>query len=215
MQSISIAIADPQYLTRVGLRHILASQPHLRVIAESSNEADLLLQLREQPTQVIILDYDHPGYFDHDTIHAIKSVSPKSNILIISDDHDKHSIYQVLENGIHSFLTKDCHEEEIIDAVHATAKGEKFFCTRVLDYLLEKSFGSKEENCSPTPLTPREIEIVKLTAKGLIAKEIANNLNLSIHTVYTHRKNILEKLALKTSSELVLYAVNHGIVERQ
>lgn len=214
MQSITIAIADPQYLTRLGLRHILASRAHFEVIAESSNESDLLQFLRTKQPHVLILDHDHPGYFSHATIQAIKSVAPDTNILIVSDDQDKNSIYQVLENGISSFLTKNCHETEIIDAVQATAKGEKFFCTRVLDYLLEKSFGKeREENCSPTPLTPREIEIVKLTAKGLIAKEIAHMLNLSIHTVYTHRKNILEKLDLKTASELVLYAFNKGIVE--
>lgn len=215
MQSISIAIADPQYLTRVGLRHILASQPQFQILAEAGNEATLLEQIREQKPRVVILDYDHPGYFSQETIKSIKNASASTNILIISDDRDKNSIYQVLENGINSFLTKNCHEDEIVDAVNATAKGEKFFCTRVLDYLLEKSFGKeKEAYCSPTPLTPREIEIVKLTAKGLIAKEIANELNLSIHTVYTHRKNILEKLALKTSSELLLYAIHNGIVER-
>lgn len=210
---ISIAIADPQYLTRVGLRHILATQPQFHILSEAGNEKALLQQIQEQQPKVVILDYDHPGYFSQETIKAIRQVSPTTNILIISDDREKNSIYQVLENGINSFLTKNCHEEEIIDAVNATAKGEKFFCTRVLDYLLEKSFG-KEENCSPTPLTPREIEIVKLTAKGLIAKEIANELNLSIHTVYTHRKNILEKLSLKTSSELLLYAIQTGIVAR-
>ncbi len=215
MQSISIAIGDPQYLTRLGLRHILTSLPHLNIVAESNNEQDLLQQIEVKQPKVVILDYNQPGYFSHGTIPAIKTVAPNTHILIISDDQSKASIYQVLENGIHSFLTKNCHEEEIIDAVQATAKGEKFFCTRVLDFLLEKSFGrEKMETCSPTPLTPREIDIVKLTAKGLIAKEIASELNLSIHTVYTHRKNILEKLDLKTASELVLYAVNNGIVER-
>jgi len=215
MQQISIAIADPQYLTRVGLRHILATQPQFEILAEAGNEAALLQQITEQKPRVVILDYDHPGYFSQDTIKSIKEASPFTNILVISDDRDKNSIFQVLENGINSFLTKNCREEEIVDAVNATAKGEKFFCTRVLDYLLEKSFGKeKEERSSPTPLTPREIKVVKLTAKGLIAKEIAHELNLSIHTVYTHRKNILEKLDLKTSSELLLYAIHHGIVER-
>ena len=212
-QPISIAIADPQYLTRVGLRHILATQPQFQILSEAGNEKALLQQVQEQHPQVLILDYNHPGYFSQATIKVIKQVSPETNILIISDDQEKSSIYQVLEHGINSFLTKNCHEEEIIDAVNATAKGEKFFCTRVLNYLLEKSFG-KEETCSPTPLTPREIEIVKLTAKGLISKEIARELNLSIHTIYTHRKNILEKLSLKTSSELLLYAIQNGIVLR-
>jgi DNA-binding NarL/FixJ family response regulator len=213
-QAITIGIADAQYLTRVGLRNILATQPQFEICAEAGNEHELLEQLQAWHPRVVILDYDHPDCFSHETILKIKMASPTTNILVISADSDKHSIYQVLENGVNSFLTKNCHEEEIIDAVQATAKGEKFFCTRVLDYLLEKSFGNKEESCVPMPLTPRQIDIVKLTAKGLIAKEIADALNLSIHTVYTHRKEILKKLELKTSSELVMYAVNKGIVER-
>lgn len=212
--AISIVIADAQYLTRVGLRHILVTQPQFEICAEAGNEEELLQQLQAQAVRVVVLDYDCPDHFSHDTILQIKRVSPTTNVLVISGDTDKYSIYQVLENGVHSFLTKNCHEEEIIDAVQATAKGEKFFCTSVLDYLLEKSFGNKEEHCVPTPLTPRQIDIVKLTAKGLIAKEIADTLNLSIHTVYTHRKEILRKLELKTSSELVMYAVNNGIVQR-
>jgi DNA-binding NarL/FixJ family response regulator len=213
-QAITILIADAQYLTRVGLRNILSTQQRFEICDEAGNESTLLQQLQTWHPQVVILDYDHPDCFSHDTILHIKQVAPATNILVISGDSDKHSIYQVLENGVNSFLTKNCNETEIIDAVQATAKGEKFFCTRVLDYLLEKSFGNKEENCAPTPLTPRQIDIVKLTAKGLIAKEIANELNLSIHTVYTHRKEILKKLDLKTSSELVMYAVNKGILEK-
>ena len=84
------------------------------------------------------------------------------------------------------------------------------YCTNVLNHLLEKSF--PKDDCSPVPLTPREIEIVRLVASGLIAKEIASELNLSTHTVYTHRKNIMKKLKFGTTSELVLYAVNEGII---
>jgi DNA-binding NarL/FixJ family response regulator len=99
----------------------------------------------------------------------------------------------------------------VVDAIRATAKGEKFFCTRIVDYLLEKSF-AKADNCEQSPLTPREIEIVQLVAKALTAKEIAGTLNLSTHTVYTHRKNIMKKLNLSTSTEMVLYAVQNGYI---
>ena len=112
---------------------------------------------------------------------------------------------------MNSFLSKQCDEKEILDAVLATAKGEKFYCTNVLNYLLEKSF-PKETECKPLPLSAREVEIVQLISTGLIAKEIAGKLNLSTHTIYTHRKNIMKKLGIGSTSELVLYAVNEGIV---
>lgn len=213
MPTVSILIADAQCLTREGLKRLIGEQAHFEILGEAENETELFQLLQQHTPQVIILDHHSSESFSRKTIDKVKALAPESRILIISEDHDKSSIYQVLEQDISSFLTKTCGEEEIIDAINATARGQKFFCTKVLDYLLEKSF-AKGESCAPTPLTPREIEIVKLISKGLIAKEIASQLNLSPHTVYTHRKKIMKKLNLNTSSELVLYAVNAGIIER-
>jgi len=215
MRPISIILADSQYLIRLGLKCLLREKEQFRVVEEASDEKELMERLRAHPSQVVILDYNQPERFSRATVEDIKRSFPKTNILIISADNNKENIYGILELGVNSFLTKACGEEEIIDAIKATARGEKFFCTKVLDYLLEKSFSRNNGDapCSPTPLTPREVEIVQLIARGLIAKEIAGKLNLSTHTVYTHRKNIMKKLQLNTASELVLYAVNMGLVK--
>ncbi len=210
MKSISIIIADSQFLIRVGLRHLLSSFPSCEIVAEATNEVQLMEQLKKFQPNMVALDYNQPHRFSPETIEKIREASPYTNILVISGDEDKKTIYRVLESGVSSFLSKQCGEKEITDAVMATAKGEKFYCTNVLNHLLEKSF--PKEDCSPTPLTAREIEIVQLVASGLIAKEIAGKLNLSTHTVYTHRKNIMKKLQIGSTSELVLYAVNEGIV---
>ncbi len=211
MNSISILLADSQYLTRVGLRHILAGHSACKIVAEATNEAQLTEHLRKFFPHVLILDYCQPERFSISTIQKAKQASPRTNIMIISGDEDKMTIYQALESGVNSYLSKQCDEKEILDAVLATAKGEKFYCTNVLNHLLEKSF-PKSDTCTPTPLSPREVEIVRLVSSGLIAKEIAGQLNLSTHTIYTHRKNIMKKLHIGTTSELVLYAVNKGIV---
>lgn len=216
MEMITVVLADEQHLVRTGLKQVLGQAGNILVTGEAADEEELIALLTEEKApQVVIMDYNQPDSFKHETVKHIKKLSPKTNILIISGDNEKPSIYRVLENGVNSFLTKTCGEEEIKDAVVATAKGEKFFCTKIVDYLLEKSFSKEEENCEPTPLTTREIEIVRLIAKGLIAKEIAGELNLSVHTVYTHRKKIMKKLAIGSSSELVLYAVNQGILEER
>jgi DNA-binding NarL/FixJ family response regulator len=215
MHPISIILADRQYLIRTGLKSLFAGKEHLKIVGEASNEAELMDQLRQKPADLVILDHNQPNSFSKETVERLKTDFPNTNILIISADNHKESIYEILEKGINSFLTKSCDGDEIIDAVKAAAKGEKFFCTRVLDYLLEKSFAKEQDgNCSPTPLSPREIEIVQLVAQGLIAKEIADALNLSTHTIYTHRKNIMKKLKLNTASELVIYAVHTGLVKR-
>lgn len=211
MKKTAVMIADAHYLTRVGLRQILAEIPNCEVVGEAASESQLLGKLTHAQPEIVVLDYNQPGKFSTETVGKIRQASPNSRLLIISSDDDKKTIYQVLESGVNSYLSKNCGEKEIMDAVQATANNEKFYCTNVLNHLLEKSF-PKENECAPTPLSHREIEIVRLVASGLIAKEIAGRLHLSTHTVYTHRKNIMKKLKLGTTSELVLFAVNEGLV---
>jgi len=215
VNKIAVLIADSQYLVRQGLWRLLSAQSQFDIVAEAANEEELIALLEKHRPDVVTLDYHQPPYFKPSTVQLIKTLAPQAHLLIISSDNNKNSIYQVLEYGANSFLTKTCGEQEIVDAVKAAAKGDKFFCSKVLDYILERSFSKNDDNCAPMPLSPREVEIVRLVAKGLIAKEIAGTLNLSTHTVYTHRKNIMKKLQLNTSSELVLYAVNQGIVEQE
>jgi len=211
MSKTSILIADNQYLIRVGLKHLLSTQRDIELVGECRNEKELLEKLPKLLPNIVITDHAQKGKFDENTILKIKESSPTTNILIISADKDRKSIYQVLQNGITGFLTKECVDKEILDAVAATAKNERFYCNRVMNHIMEKSFG-KEEEKEKTPLSGREIEVVKLIANGKIAKEIAAELNLSTHTIYTHRKNIMKKLKLSTAPELVLYAVENGII---
>lgn len=210
MSKISVLIADNQYLIRIGLKHLLSEQKDIEVVGECRNEKELLERLPKLLPSIVITDHTQTGKFDENTILKIKETSPTTNILIISADKDRSSIYQVLENGITGFLTKECVDKEILDAVTATAKSERFYCNRVMNHIMEKSFGKEEER--KTPLSNREIEVVKLIAEGKIAKEIAAELHLSTHTIYTHRKNIMKKLKLSTAPELVLYAVENGII---
>ena len=184
MSKTTIAIADAQYLIRVGLRHLIEGLEQFEIVGEASTEKMLLKLLENHSPDVVILDYHQSKSFDISSIEKIKTASPESKILVISGDNEKENIYNVVQSGVSSFLTKSCDEEEIINAIKATAKQEKFFCNKILNFILEKSF-SKPEDCSPIPLSPREIEIVRLVVDGKIAKEIASQLNLSTHTIYT------------------------------
>jgi DNA-binding NarL/FixJ family response regulator len=212
MDSIQLLVADAQYLTRLGMRYLIQQTDKLEVAGEAGREEELVRILQEKKIDVVVLDHYQSQNFSVASIDLIREISPDSGILVITSDTNRQNIYKLLENGITSLLTKYCDHSEIIEAIHATYKKEKFFCGKILEYILEKSFGKPTSDCSPTPLTPREIEIVQLIAKGKIAKEIAEELNLSPHTIYTHRKNIMKKLAFSSSSELVLYAVNNGWV---
>jgi len=213
LSTISVILADAQYLIRVGLNHILEDNPAMNVIGEAVDEQSLLALMDKETVDVVVMDYNQPNNFSIETIKVLKENYPETGILVISADNEKDSIYEVLEAGVTSFLTKSCDEKEIIEGVHAATKKQRYFCKKVMDYVFERSFSPTAADCAPTPLTVREIEIVQLTATGLIAKEIASKLALSTHTVYTHRKNIMRKLKINTASELILYAVNNGMIK--
>ncbi|MEM1123872.1 MAG: response regulator transcription factor [Bacteroidota bacterium] len=212
MPNISVILADADYLVRVGLNHILEKEANIVVKGEVTNEANLSEMMSVDPADVVIMDYNQPGNFSPKSIQSILNKHPYTGILVISADNDKQTVYEVLEYGVTSFLTKSCDAKEIVEGIHAAAKKQRYFCKKVMDYVFERSFSPTAEDCAPLPLTVREIEVVQLTAKGLIAKEIASQLDLSTHTIYTHRKNIMRKLKISTSSELILYAVNNGLL---
>ena len=159
------------------------------------------------------MDYLQPNGFSLETIGIVTRQNPGAQIMIISNDQNRDNIYKAIELGARSYLTKNCREEEILDAIHALQKEERFYCTKVIDLLLEKSF-PPQDALEDAVLSAREIEIVQLTAKGLFAKEIAQTLNISTHTVYTHRKKILQKLNVKNASQLVSVAINKGWIIR-
>lgn len=208
----SIIVADSQYLIRFALKQIVRTEPHLALVGEVESEKELIDLLKKGPQpDIIMMDYFEDG-FQLGTVKKVRITCPEARIIIISSDEDKKNILQTLEWGVNGFLTKFCDDEEIRDAIKASVNQERFFCSKVLNYLLEKSFGKEAEVQAPIPLSTREIEVVQLIAKGLVAKEIAALLNLSPHTVYTHRKKIMKKLELKSAPELIRFAVQHGLV---
>ena len=176
------------------------------------DEEDLLEYLEKDEFDLVILDHHSNGYHAVDSVKQIKAKFPEQKVLIISDILNTQNVLQVLEKGIQGYLTYECDEDEIIHAIFAVAKGDKFYCNKVLDIILNKHLFQEDENCEPTVLTARETEITALVAKGNTTKEIADQLHLSQHTVHTHRKNIMKKLGVKSSSEVILYAVNVGLV---
>ncbi len=210
-----VLIADEQYLVRRALGDIIHSTPGMELVGEAEEENELLEILESKPLDIIILDHAQTDSFGEGTVQEIKRQQPAANILIISGDEEPEHIDRVLSLGVSSYLTKSCGEQEIMDAIKATARGDKFFCTRIIDYLLEKSFPQNRPESTSGELSAREIEIVQWIAQGKVAKEIARELNLSTHTIYTHRKNIMSKLKLRSSSDLVMFAMKNGLVPQK
>lgn len=215
MNSINILIADAAFLVRTGIKAVIAGYPHLNVIEEATNGVQLREQLESGRPHVIIMDYNAPGAFVLEDVAHIAEAAPDSNVLVISSDLKRDEVLKVLEWGVKGFLLKECDQSEIIGAIQSVARSEKFFCGKVLDIILERrtqSAPGSGEACAPTRLTERETEIVKLMAEGHSTQGIADQLSLSVHTVYTHRKNIMRKLGVTTAAEVILYAFNTSLV---
>lgn len=206
-----ILIADTQFLTREGLKSLLAGHPDFFVVAEAQKAEQLLSQLRSMKPDLLLLTPDRKASLGVEAIDQIRALYPGLGILLISDEADQTQLLKLLDTGVMGFLTKHCSGEEILDAIRVSLRGERFFCNKILNFLLDLGLG-KQDDCRLTPLTQREMEIVRLTADGLQAKEMAQQLDLSLHTVYTHRKNILKKLGLRSASELVRYALEEKLI---
>ena len=212
---IKILIADAQYLVRIGLINLLSATKDFKIAGEAVNSSELIQLTKEQHPDVVIFDYNSAKNFLQEDIETVKKISPKTNFLIISADDSKSNIYKAIELGAVSFLTKECDKEEIVGAIYATAKNEKFLCHKVIDIIIEKHMHGDEDNCKAFNLSLRETEIIKLTAKGWTAKTIAGHLFLSTHTVYTHKKNIMKKLKINSSSEMIVYAIQNGLITKE
>lgn len=212
---ITILIADAQILVRLGLRNLLGKQKDFKIVGEAATTDELLALAAKHRPDVVIFDYLSPRNFSVGDIAALRKLSPGSQFLIISSDESRDNIFKVIESGAISYLTKECDKDEIIGAIQATAKGEKFLCHKVIDIIIEKHLHGEEDECKPINLSMRETEIIKLTAKGWAAKTIAKHLFLSTHTVYTHKKNIMKKLKINSSSEMIVYAIQNGLVTKE
>ncbi len=206
----NIVIADSQFIIRHGLFDLLRKNGY-EVTEMCENKNETITALKQNKTDCLILDYQKVEGFTLSDVRTISSENPDVKIIALTDYNEKKDVLTAIEYGILSFLTKDCDKREILDAVAATIKGEKFFCNRVLDFVLEGQIEPMPANCKPSILSDRELDVVQCMSRGLKAKDIADELELSVHTIYTHQKNIMKKLNLHSSTEVILFALREGI----
>lgn len=213
MNKTKVVVAEAQYLIRLGLLKVLHSDKNFECVGECLDSSGLREILEKQHVDIITLDYSEEG-FSMDDISYILQNYPDIKVLSISSDDDSDLIFKALELGVKNFLTKECGEDEVLKALIAASKGEKFICHKILDVIIDAQLSDKKNsNTKSLNLSVRELEIIQLIAQGFSAKEIASSLYLSLHTIYTHKKNIMKKLKLNTTSELILFAIHQGIAK--
>lgn len=220
MLKAKILVADAHTLTREGIKSILSRKEDIQICGEAKDNTELPKELKRLKPDIVIIDFYVPNYFSIEDIAFIRKKYPHIRIVVISTNTKKEDVLKVLDLGVNSYLLKECSENEVISAVYAATQKEKFFCGRVMDAILEKTThyctpDSVCEQCQEPLLSEREIEIIKLITEGFTTHEIAEKLILSFHTISTHRKNIYNKLNIRSSSELIVYAMKKGIIALQ
>lgn len=213
MQKINIIIADSNFLSRKGLALLIEECKDFSLIDIAKSATDLIRMSKNHNPDLIIIDYSSPN-FSIESIHLITKKFPDSHILAITLSQNNRLVAKAFDLGVVSHLLKECDQDEIMEAIYKTAKGEKFVCGRIVEAILN---GTKPVNitnfsCEGINVSEREMEIIKLIAEGLSNKEIADKLFLSTHTITTHRKNIMSKLGLNNTAGLVMFAVRENLV---
>jgi two-component system response regulator NreC len=210
-----ILLADDHIVMRSGLRMVLEKQPDFEVVGEADDGRQAIRLAEELSPDVAVIDIAMPNLNGIDAARQITSANSKIAVVILSMNADEGYIMRALKYGAKAYLLKDSAEADLIRAVRAVREGKSFFSPAVSRMLLEdyvRQLQQRGVEDTYELLSVREREILQLIAEGKANKEVAALLNLSLHTVETHRTHILQKLNLHSVPELILYAVRKGII---
>ena len=215
MNPIRILLADDHNVMRRGLRLLLERQPGLAVVAEASDGRQALEHAEATKPDVAVLDIAMPNLSGIEAAQRISDLLPQTAIVILSMHADEGYVLRALKAGVKGYLLKDSAEADLIDAIKAVHAGKAFFSPEISRMLVEdymREIRARRVEDSYDLLTSREREVLQLLAEGKSNKDIAAQLNLSLYTVETHRRNLQDKLNLHSFAELVLYAVRKGVI---
>ncbi len=214
-----LLVADSSFLVREGLKSLLNSMPSYQVLEVTENTL-LSAQIKKNKPAVLVID---PLSFEisQAQMAELKKEFSGLQILVITNLLPKKDISSFLDSGVTGFLLKDCDSDEIREAIESTRKGDRFLCGKIADVLLTDAevkvtpVYTKKLSCEGFVVSEREIEIIKHIALGLSNKQIADKLCLSLHTVNTHRKNILQKLKVNNTAGVVMFAVKNNLLSEE
>lgn len=213
---INIVLVDDHQIVRDGLKLVLGSQADFHIVGEGSNGNEAIALVREHKPHLLISDISMPELSGLEAVEAIKRNSPDTHILFLSMFDKEEYVTTAAKLGANGYLLKDTGKEEMIKAIRKVAKGGKYFSSDVSDVLVNQimkapssmNLGAGED----FNLTKRENEILKKIVLGWGNKQIAEEVNISVRTIETHRLNIMKKLKVNNAADLVRKAITFHIV---
>ena len=215
-EPITVMIVDDHEMVRQGAAGYLEAQPDIVVVAEAESGEDAVRYAREYVPDVVLMDLVMPGMDGVEATSRVKDISPRTQIIILTSYHQDEHIFPALQAGATSYLLKDVKARELVDAIHRAAKGEATLHPRVAARVIKQFSSGEPARRGPfTELTERELEVLRLIARGYTNQKIAEDLVISIGTVKGHVSNILSKLHLADRTHAAVYAWQEGIVRRE
>ena len=216
MANVKILLADDHSIVRRGLRSTLEEEPGYHVVGEAANGREAVRLAEQLIPDIAIVDIGMPLLNGMEATSQILKVSPQTRVLILSMHSDETYILRALTAGAKAYLLKDTAENDVMAAVRAVLQGKAYFSPAIAQTLLEDYIGFlRRRGLDDTYdlLTEREREVLQLLAEGKSNKEVANLLRVGVSTVETHRMNLMQKLNLHSTAEIVLYAVRKRIIK--
>jgi DNA-binding NarL/FixJ family response regulator len=215
----SVLIADKNFLTRVGLELLVGELKGFEVVPSvCGDKKDLTSQMSLSKPDLVLVDFASLG-IDIAELNRITTTFKKVKFIAFSSIMNKNEMNAVMNCRVNGYLLKECEKVEILEAINACIKGEKFVCGKIVSLLTtEKEINAnnsyiKTLKCDGLTITEREIQVIVEIALGLSNKQIADKLHLSTHTVNTHRKNIMLKLHVNNTAGIVMFAVKNQLLE--
>lgn len=217
MSKIEVILVDDHHIVCEGIKSLLSDSQSITIIGCVRNLSELLIKLRILPIHVVLLNTYEPGDHDIDMIRIIQREHPQIKILILAMTVQESFILRTLKAGAKGFLSKDADRTEMIEAIMTVRSGYDYYSKSISNIILKRYLKQSDnnpiKNNLSNSLSERELEVLKLFADSYTNKEIADKLFVSIRTVESHKNNIMRKINLKTTVDMVKFAIRNNLIE--
>lgn len=211
---ISVLVADDHSIVREGLRHLIEGEEDIDICGEAADGEEVLAQVATHRPDVVILDIGMPQATGLETLEKIRAKHPDVRTILLSVHADPPMIQNAVALGVDGYLLKNARPGEILAAIRAVTRGGSYFSPPIAREIVAQIREPRPASEQPfSTLSSREREVLHLIADGLSAKEIGVRLAISSKTVEAHRTSLMRKVGVRKATELVRYAVRHGLVE--
>ncbi len=215
---IKVALVDKHPVVCDAIKALLSGTDDIEIVSSSSKMNELLLVLNKSLVHIVLIVFYHPDPNDVVSIKILTDRFPKLKLLVLSMYRNEEFILKLIKAGAKGHLSRDTDRSEIMEAIYTLRNGYEFYAKTITNillssYLSDKDIDKKEKESRQKNLSVREMEVFKLFAEGFSNREIADKLFISVRTVETHKNNIMKKINLKTTVDLVKFAIKNNIIE--